>query len=77
MHFDPSKELIVSCDASPYGIGAVLSHVMPDGNKKPIALHPVPRQKLSQGRGIRRASPSFLGQEVSSIPVWPPIYDMF
>ena len=45
MHFDPRLKLLLACDALPYGIGAVLSHQMPDGSEQPIvfALTPVER----------------------------------
>ena len=36
--FDPAKKLVLACDASFYGVGAVLSHQMDDGKDRPISF---------------------------------------
>ncbi|XP_062404761.1 uncharacterized protein K02A2.6-like [Sardina pilchardus] len=37
VHYDPQRPLIITCDASPYGVGAVLSHSM-DGTERPVCF---------------------------------------
>ena len=36
-HYDVSLPLKLSCDASAYGVGAVIAHIMPDKSERPVA----------------------------------------
>ena len=37
-HYDPALPVKLACDASPTSIGAILSHVMPDGSERSVAF---------------------------------------
>ena len=37
VHYNPNKSLQFACDASLYGLEAILSHIIPDGTEKPVS----------------------------------------
>ena len=49
VHFDPDRELVLACDASLQGVGAVLSDRYPDGSDKPIAFTSRTLNKTEKG----------------------------
>ena len=38
VHYDSTLPIVLAGDASAYGVGAVISHIMPDGKEHPIAF---------------------------------------
>ena len=54
VHFDECKSLMLLCDASPYGIGAVLSHVYADQLDKPIAFPSRSLNTVEQKYSVRQ-----------------------
>ena len=38
VHFNDDLPLVLACDASPYGLRAVLSHRMPNGDERPVGF---------------------------------------
>lgn len=37
-HYDPELHICLACDPYPYGVGAVILHICPDGEEKIIAF---------------------------------------
>jgi len=35
-HFDNTKPKVLACDASPFGLGAILSQIFDDGSEHPV-----------------------------------------
>ena len=74
IHYDPTKELVLSCDASQYELGAVLSQVY-DEQEKPVAY--TSRSLLTAKRNYSQLEKEGLAIEVPQLFVWMEIYHMY
>ena len=65
VHFD--QDILLACNASPYGVGAVLSHQMPDRSERPIAFASRSLSSKLLPAGQRRAEFCVWGYQIPSI----------
>nr|XP_056721023.1 uncharacterized protein K02A2.6-like [Euleptes europaea] len=89
VHFDEKLPVVLTCDASPYGVGAVLSHQLPGGWEAPIAFYSrtlstaernyaqIDREALAVVAGVKKFHDYVYGRPFSIITDHKPLLGLF
>ena len=88
-HYDSTLSVCLACDASQYGVGAVISHLMPDGTECPIAYGsrtltkaeknyaPIDKEAAAIIFGIKKFHPYIYGRKFTLITDHKPLITIF
>ena len=71
VHYNTALSLVLECDASSYGVGAAIHHIMPDGSKRPIVFASTSLSTSEKQYSQIETCYNICRQTVQSIFIWP------